>query len=92
MVGVEIKLKMAQGATAQYSWVVEGGQDNFDTHGDAPGKSISYETGVGVAVDEGVLEAAFTGSHGWNWRNRDLANAKLVLRTRGDYTDIQRMK
>ena len=90
--GTEIKLKMAQGSKVQYSWVVEGGQVNFDTHGDAPGKSISYEKGRGVAADEGVLEAAFTGNHGWYWRNRGNANVKLILRTRGDYTDIKQMK
>ena len=90
--GTEIKLKMAEGGKAQYAWVVEGGAVNFDTHGDAPGKSISYEKGRGVTADEGVLEAAFTGNHGWYWRNRGNADVKLVLRTRGDYTNIQRMK
>ncbi len=90
--GTEIKLKMAEGAKAQYAWIVEGGAVNFDTHGDAPGKSISYEKGRGVASDEGVLEAAFTGNHGWYWRNRGQANVKVVLRTSGDYTDIKRMK
>nr|WP_127807320.1 transmembrane anchor protein [Hydrogenophaga sp. NH-16] len=90
--GTEIKLKMAEGAKVQYSWVVEGGAVNFDTHGDAPGKSISYEKGRGVASDEGVLEAAFTGNHGWYWRNRGEANVKVVLRTRGDYTDIKHVK
>ena len=90
--GTEIKLKMVEGGKAQYQWVVEGGQVNFDTHGDAPGKSISYEKGRGVASDEGVLEAAFTGNHGWYWRNRGNANVKVILRTRGDYTDIKQMK
>ena len=90
--GTEIKLKMVQGAKAQYSWVVEGGEVNFDTHGDAPGKSISYEKGRGVSTDEGVLEAAFTGNHGWYWRNRGKSNVKVILRTRGDYTDIKQMK
>lgn len=90
--GMEIKLKMAQGAKAQYSWIVEGGQVNFDTHGDAPGKSISYEKGRGVSSDDGVLEASFTGNHGWYWRNRGQSNVKVILRTRGDYTDIKKMK
>ena len=89
--GTEIKLTMVQGAKAQYSWVVEGGVVNFDTHGDAPGKSISYEKGRGVASDEGVLEAAFTGNHGWYWRNRGKSNVNVILRTRGDYTDIKKM-
>lgn len=89
--GKEIKLKMAEGGKAQYLWMVEGGEVNFDTHGDAPGKSISYEKGRGVASDEGVLEAAFTGNHGWYWRNRGKADVKVILRTRGDYTDIKKM-
>jgi hypothetical protein len=89
--GTEIKMKLAAGAKAQYSWVVEGGTVNFDTHGDAPGKSISYEKGRGVPSDEGVLEAAFTGNHGWYWRNRGKSNVKVILRTRGEYTDIKKM-
>lgn len=89
--GTEIKLKMKQGTKAQYSWVVEGGEVNFDTHGDALGKSISYEKGRGATSDEGVLEAAFTGNHGWFWRNRGQANVKVILRTRGDYTDIKKV-
>ena len=89
--GTEIKLKMAQGAKAQYAWVVEGGEVNFDTHGDAPGKSISYEKGRAVSSDAGVLEAAFTGNHGWYWRNRGQSSVKVILRTRGDYTEIKKM-
>ena len=90
--GSEIKLKMAQGAKAQYAWAVEGGAVNFDTHGDAPGKSISYEKGRGVAADEGELVAAFTGNHGWYWRNRGKSSVTVTLRARGDYTEMQQMK
>lgn len=89
--GAEIKLKMAQGAKAQYAWVVEGGEVNFDTHGDAPGKSISYEKGRGVSSDAGMLEAAFTGNHGWYWRNRGQSSVTVILRARGDYTEIKKM-
>lgn len=89
--GMEIKLKMAKGAKAHYAWVVEGGEVNFDTHGDAPGNSISYEKGRGVSSDAGVLEAAFTGNHGWYWRNRGQSNVTVTLRTRGDYTEIKKM-
>ena len=89
--GMEIKLKMVQGAKAQYSWIVEGGEVNFDAHGDAPGKSTSYKKGRGASSDEGVLEAAFTGNHGWYWRNRGKSDVKVILRTRGGYTDIKKM-
>ncbi len=89
--GTEIKLTMVEGARAQFSWVVEGGAVNFDTHGDAPGKKISYEKGRGVSTDEGELEAAFTGNHGWFWRNRGESTVTVILRTRGEYTEIKKL-
>jgi hypothetical protein len=88
--GIEIKMKMDSGDKAKYSWVVTGGEVNFDTHGDAFGKSISYEKGRGVASDEGVLEAAFTGNHGWFWRNRGQSDVQIVLRTSGEYSSIKK--
>lgn len=88
--GTEIKLKMVEGGKAQYVWVVKGGAVNFDTHGDATLKSISYEKGRGVASKEGVLVAAFTGNHGWYWRNRGQSDVQVILRTRGDYSELKR--
>jgi hypothetical protein len=87
--GLEIKMKMLAGGKAQYAWVVTGGDVNFDTHGDGSGQSISYEKGRGVASDAGVLEAAFTGNHGWFWRNRGKSDVQVMLRTRGDYSEIK---
>ena len=89
--GLEIKMKMAAGGKSEYSWIVTGGDVNFDTHGDAPGQAISYEKGRGIAADEGVLEAAFTGNHGWFWCNRGQSDVQVVLRTRGDYSTIKTM-
>ncbi len=89
--GIEIKLKMIKGAKAQFSWLVKGGVVNYDTHGDGGGRSISYEKGRGVPSDEGVLEAAFDGNHGWFWRNRGQSEVNVILRTRGDYTDIKKV-
>jgi hypothetical protein len=90
--GTEIKLRMQAGEVARYSWSVEGGVVNFDTHGDGGGSSISYEKGRAVAADEGELVAAFTGNHGWYWRNRGLADVTVVLRTGGSYSNIQRVQ
>ena len=47
--------------------------------------------GRGVASDDGVLEAAFNGSHGWFWRNRGDAPVTITLRTAGDYAQIKRV-
>jgi hypothetical protein len=90
--GTEIKMKMKQGEKALYMWSVKGGVVNFDTHGDAIGRSVSYEKGRGVASDQGELVAAFTGNHGWFWRNRGEADVTVILRTRGDYSDLKRVK
>jgi hypothetical protein len=90
--GTEIKLKMKEGEKALFAWTVKGGVVNFDTHGDAVGRSISYEKGRAVASDEGELVAAFTGNHGWFWRNRGSADVTVVLKTGGVYSDIKRVK
>jgi len=83
---------MMEGDKAQYAWSVQGGVVNFDTHGDGTGRSVSYEKGRRVDNDEGELIAAFTGNHGWYWRNRGEANVTVLLRTGGAYSDIKRVK
>ncbi|WP_373188276.1 hypothetical protein [Halopseudomonas sp.] len=90
--GTEYKLTMEEGALANFHWVSEGGPINYDTHGDGSGRSISYEKGRGVAEDEGELKAAFTGNHGWFFRNRNSSDITLVLRTSGDYGELKRAK
>jgi hypothetical protein len=90
--GTEIKLRMNEGDKALYAWTVQGGVVNYDTHGDGSGRSISYVKGRGVPADEGELVAAFTGHHGWFWRNRGQADVTVVLKTGGTYSDIRRVK
>ncbi len=90
--GTEIKLRMNEGDKALYAWTVQGGVVNYDTHGDGGGRSISYVKGRGVPADEGELVAAFTGHHGWFWRNRGQADVTVVLRTSGTYSDLRRVK
>lgn len=90
--GVEIKLKMSKGAKVNYAWTAEGGKVNYDKHGDGVGGAAkSYKRGRGVTGDDGVLEAAFTGNHGWFWRNRTKKTVTVKLWTNGDYTEIQRV-
>lgn len=89
--GVEYKLTMNEGAVATFEWASDGGPINFDTHGDGGGNSVSYEQGRGVPADEGELEAAFTGNHGWFFRNRNDGEVTVTLRTRGDYGEFKLM-
>jgi len=86
---VEVKLVMEEGAEAEFKWVAEGGVINFDLHGDGGGQNISYEKGRALAEDEGVLKAAFTGNHGWFWRNRDKQDVTVTLSVRGDYSEMK---
>jgi cytoskeletal protein RodZ len=89
--GTEYKLTMEEGAVATFAWVSDGGPLNFDTHGDGNGNSISYEKGRGVPEDEGELEAAFTGNHGWFFRNRNDNDVTVVLRVGGDYGELNKV-
>ena len=83
--GAEIKLRMKKGAKATYSWIVTGGTANFDMHGDGRGGvEKSYKRGRAVGGDEGVLEAAFNGNHGWFWRNRTRKPVTVKLWVNGD--------
>lgn len=88
--GVEYKLRMKGDAKAQFAWAVQGGVVNYDTHGDAFGKSISYEKGRAVPAQTGELTAAFTGNHGWFWRNRGQADVTMTLKVAGDYEKLSR--
>ncbi|OJU54816.1 MAG: hypothetical protein BGN93_09795 [Acinetobacter sp. 39-4] len=93
--GAEVKMEMKKGAKASYEWTSKGGVVNFDVHGDpynAP-KSFfhGYKKGRQVESDQGVLEAAFDGKHGWFWRNREKQPVTIKLITKGDYMTIKRM-
>lgn len=90
--GSEVKMRMKEGERAVFAWSVQGGVVNFDAHGDGDGNSISYKKGRSVPADTGDLVAAFTGNHGWFWRNRGEDKVTLVLRTSGSYADLTRMK
>lgn len=90
--GSEVKMRMKEGERAVFAWSVQGGVVNFDAHGDGDGNSISYKKGRSVPADTGDLVAAFTGNHGWFWRNRGEDKVTLVLRTSGSYADLKRMK
>jgi hypothetical protein len=91
--GREIKLEMREGASVHYSWTVDGGVVNYDTHGDRPGLPYhGYAKGTAQSSDEGVLVAAFDGMHGWFWRNRGRETVTVVLRTSGEYRNLHEVE
>ena len=87
--GIEVKLAMQEGQTARFYWTANGAVVNYDTHGDGSGQKVSYEQGRGVPEQEGELTAAFTGNHGWFWRNRTDTPVTVTLRTAGDYIEMK---
>lgn len=90
----EIKLKMEEGASANYIWFTDGGRASYDTHGDSKSLDINYHgyNKGSKKQDEGVLTAKFTGNHGWYWRNRTNKTITITLKTNGTYQDIFIMK
>jgi hypothetical protein len=89
--GAEIKLVMEDGARVNFTWSSSGGAINFDTHADRPGTPYhGYGKGSEQRV-EGELVAAFTGSHGWFWRNRTGEPVTITLRTEGAYSEVKRV-
>lgn len=92
--GTEIKVTLKKGEKVNYKWFSSGGKANFDNHGDSKEANIDYHGyGKGSKVsDEGVIEAAFDGHHGWFWRNRTAETITVTLQTVGAYTDIKHMK
>lgn len=92
--GTEIKVLMAKGAAVNYSWSTDGGNANFDAHGDSSKLNInyhSYEKGS-ESEKQGTLIAAFDGSHGWFWRNRTSRKMTVTLEVSGAFTDMKHMK
>lgn len=91
----EIKLAMNKGDKAEFTWfTADGAEAFFDLHADSKELSINYHVykkGT-VAQAEGVLEAAFNGSHGWYWKNRTSSPMTITLRVTGEYQSIMHME
>ena len=87
--GIEVKLAMQEGQIARFEWTANGSVVNYDTHGDGGGQRVSYEQGRAVPEQAGELTAAFTGNHGWFWRNRTDDPVTITLRTAGDYAELK---
>jgi hypothetical protein len=91
--GEEIKLALAKGKKAKYTWASSGGRANYDIHGDSKELGIKYH-GYGKGSEKtasGVLTAAFDGHHGWFWRNRTGAPITVTLKVTGEHTGIKRV-
>lgn len=91
--GAEMKLVMDKGAVVRYRWAAREGAVNFDAHGESSENSftVSYKKGKDARQDQGTLEAAFKGQHGWYWKNRSRQSVVVDLFTEGQYSAIKRV-
>ncbi len=92
--GKEIKLAMLEGEQVNFVWFTDGGKANFDAHADSKALKISYHNYEKGSMErnEGTMEAAFDGNHGWFWRNRTAENMIVTLQVDGSYSDINIME
>lgn len=87
-----LMLDMENGASTSYRWSAKGGDLMHDLHGESPTVSYrNYATGTGVRGDSGTLDAAFTGLHGWTWRNGGSDTVVVSLRVIGRFNDAVRI-
>ena len=87
---IEYKLEMDKDAEVHFLWEVSGGAAFHDTHGDAGKDFISYKKGRDVQKDEGLLKAAFTGNHGWYWKNKGDKAITIKLDVKGNFKYLRR--
>lgn len=88
----EIKLEMNKDDLAEYEWTTNQGHLNSDLHADGTGgEFVSYRKGRKETSETGKLTAAFSGTHGWFWRNRSKLDVDVTLRVKGTYGEIIRV-
>ena len=89
---VEYKAHMEQGQSLVYTWSAEGGQVVYDFHADLPDSDSKFFTRYSRGQESegaGSIVAAFSGLHGWYWRNRGEQPAVVRLEVSGFYDEIR---
>ena len=93
--GAEVKVTAVKGARVAFTWKVDKGHVNYDTHGDPTNAPKGYYHGYGKGKQstgqQGELVAAFDGKHGWFWRNRSENPVVVTLQTEGQYSEVRRV-
>lgn len=89
----EFKFRIEQGKNLEYAWSAEGASLFFDLHGepegDTSGAFKSYRVSTADQSD-GSIEAPFTGTHGWYWKNEAKNPVTITLNVRGDYQHVKK--
>jgi hypothetical protein len=79
---------MKAGEEFDFKWSTDGGQVNFDQHGEMAGAAsdefTSYEKGTKASAS-GKFRAPFDGTHGWYWRNRTDGPVTITVTATGTF-------
>ncbi|HIJ84285.1 MAG: HupE [Magnetococcales bacterium] len=89
----EFKFRIEQGKTLEYAWSTEGVSLFFDLHGEPEGDTSGTFKSYRVSTthqSDGAIEAPFTGTHGWYWKNDANTPVTITLKVRGDYQHVQK--
>ena len=91
--GSEIKAVMRKGEQFVFSWTAQGGDVNFDMHGEQPNAGdqfTSYWKDKQQTSAQGIFVAPFDGTHGWYWRNRGDKPVTIKVKVSGFYEKLYR--
>lgn len=93
--GQEVKATMKAGNEFDFSWSTDGGQVNYDQHGEVAGAAdnefTSYDKGT-KASSKGKFRAPFDGTHGWFWRNRTDRPVIITVTANGKFEKFELKK
>lgn len=86
--GVEYKFKMQKYGHMTFQWASDSEALYFDFHGEPKGDTTGYFESYSIATADkvsGSITVPFDGVHGWYWKNNSNEDAKVTLRTQGNY-------
>ena len=86
--GVEYKFSLRAGQKMKHEWEVDQSALYFDFHGEPLGGEKGFFESYAVSTTSGArgtLTAPFDGVHGWYWKNKGEALARVTLVTSGSY-------
>lgn len=89
----EFKFRIEKGKNLEYAWRTDAGILFFDLHGEPEGDTSGYFKSYQVntaSQSDGSIEAPFTGTHGWYWKNETKNPITITLNVRGDYQHVKK--
>ena len=93
--GQEVKATMVAGEEFDFTWSTDGGQLNYDQHGEMAGAAsdeyTSYDKGTKASAT-GKFRAPFDGTHGWYWRNRTDGPVTITVTANGQFEKFELKK